>query len=307
MPPVAEIARQAHAEGALLDLDKHNWPWSMMLVPIAGVDLFELANNSVWRTEFGFRQSTTPWAQYMDVETNERGMTEWGWLNFGFQNYYALLNCGFRLQPTAGTASGVHPVPLGFSRVYVHLPDGFRGKDWLAGLRNGASFVTTGPMLLATVDGQPPGHVFQQSQTMDRAYRLRGESLSDGPLERMEVIVNGQLHQRVEADNQKTAAGAYRTEFEIAVPIAETSWIAVRSIQRKDMTRVRFAHTAPWHVEVAEQPIRPREQEIDFLVRRVRDELQRNAEILPEPALDEFREALRIYEEIARRARKKEK
>ena len=26
-PPVGPIARQAHAEGALLDLDKHNWPW----------------------------------------------------------------------------------------------------------------------------------------------------------------------------------------------------------------------------------------------------------------------------------------
>ena len=57
VPPVAAVAQQAHREGALIDLDKHNWPWSMMLVPIAQVDLYELANNSVWRTQFGFRQT----------------------------------------------------------------------------------------------------------------------------------------------------------------------------------------------------------------------------------------------------------
>ena len=83
----------------------------------------------------------------MQVDSDERGMTELGWLQFGFQNYYALLNCGFRLQPTAGTASGVHPVPLGFSRVYVQLAGEFSGDKWLQGLKAGRSFVTTGPMV----------------------------------------------------------------------------------------------------------------------------------------------------------------
>ena len=49
--------------------------------------------------------------------------------------------------PTGGTASGVHPVPLGFGRVYVHLPGGFSYKTWVSGLNQGRSFVTTGPML----------------------------------------------------------------------------------------------------------------------------------------------------------------
>jgi len=45
VPPVAEIARQTHEQGGLLELDKHNWPWSMMLIPIMKVDLYELTNN----------------------------------------------------------------------------------------------------------------------------------------------------------------------------------------------------------------------------------------------------------------------
>ena len=63
---------------------------------------------------------------------------------------YALLNCGFRLRPTAGTASGVHPVPLGFGRVYVHLPDGFDYAAWMKGLGAGRSFVTAAPRPKAT-------------------------------------------------------------------------------------------------------------------------------------------------------------
>ena len=161
-PPIRHIAEQAHEEGALLDLDKHSWPWSMMLVPIAKIDLFELSNNSVWRTNFGFKNTTIKPAFWMKVEREtETALTEWGWLNFGFEMYYALLNCGFDLTPTAGTASGVHPVPLGYSRVYVHTGERFHLVEWLSGLKQGRSFVTTGPMLFAKVNDKLPGERFQ--------------------------------------------------------------------------------------------------------------------------------------------------
>ena len=110
----------------------------------------------------------------MKVERDARGFTERGWIDFGFQNYYALLDCGFRLRPTAGTASGVHPVPLGFGRVYVHLDpeQGFDGAAWLQGLNQGRSFVTTGPMLLVTLDGQDPGAVLPRGSD-----RLQGRAV----------------------------------------------------------------------------------------------------------------------------------
>ena len=161
VPPVKPIAERVHKEGGLIELDKHNWPWSMAIVPVAKVDLFELANNHVWRTEFGFGEFGEPAPEYMKVERDKNGFTERGWLDYGFQNYYALLNCGFRLRPTAGTASGVHPVPLGFGRVYVHCPDGFSYDAWVRGLDRGESFVTTGPMLLVQVNGKGPGTTFK--------------------------------------------------------------------------------------------------------------------------------------------------
>ena len=303
MPPVAAIAARAHREGALIDLDKHNWPWSMMLVPVARVDLFELANNSVWRTAFGFRSSLVPPADFMTVETDAQGMTEKGWLDFGFQTYYTLLDCGFRLRPTAGTASGVHPVPLGFSRVYVHLGPTFDARRWIDGLNAGQSFVTTGPMLLATVDGEDPGHVFRIAEKGPRTFRVAGESLSARPIDRIELVVNGQVVDTIRPENRADEQSAYTSRFAIGVPLAESSWVAVRSCEVEPDGRTRFAHTAPFHVEMAGALVRPRRREVEYLVGLIRAELARNTGVLPPPALDEYRQALRIYQEIAGRAR----
>ncbi|HKB42462.1 MAG TPA: hypothetical protein VKD72_38905, partial [Gemmataceae bacterium] len=68
VPPVGPVAKRARKEGALLELDKHNWPWSMMLVPVMGVDLYELSNNHIWRTEFGFPGWAEPPADWMKAE-----------------------------------------------------------------------------------------------------------------------------------------------------------------------------------------------------------------------------------------------
>ncbi len=112
------------------------------------VDLYELTNNHIWRTGFLFRDWGEPPPKYMNAAKDPRGgVSEQGWIDYTFENYYALLNCGFKMKPTAGCASGVHPVPLGFGRVYVHQPNGFSYQDWIQGLGEGRSFVTTGPML----------------------------------------------------------------------------------------------------------------------------------------------------------------
>lgn len=298
-PPVVPIAQRAHREGALIELDKHNWPWSLAIVPIMPVDLFELSNNHVWRTTFGLRAFGEAPAAYMNVERDEKGMTERGWLDFGFQTYYALLDCGFRLRPTAGTGSGVHPVPLGFSRVFVHLPNGFNGDAWFEGLNAGRVFVTTGPMLFATLDEQGPGQVFTRPGT----YRLSGTALAPYPLKRIELIVNGELRHELPAANRPTDEGAYESPIAFSLPIDSTSWVAVRCFEDRPDGRPRFAHTAPWHIDVPDRPLRPRKEEIAYLLERTRAEIARSSGLLPPEAQAEYRKALMIYEAIARSAR----
>jgi hypothetical protein len=305
-PPVKPIAAEARRQRALLDLDKHSWPWSMMIVPIMDVDLFELANNHLWQTEFGFKSWTLPTApDYMKLDRDADGFTELGWTHFGFQSYYALLNCGFRLRVTAGTASGVHPVQLGFGRVYVHLPAGFGYDEWIRGLDAGRSFVSTGPMLEVTFNGQDPGHHFAIDATAN-SHRLTiaGQASSYRPLERIEVIRNGRTVALIVPTRPKRTAGYYQLKFEQSFLSDTSAWFAVRCFEKHPDGRVRFAHSNPVFVDIANKPVQPRQEETDYLIQRIKEEIARNRDVLDATALAEYEAALRIYEEIAKTADK---
>ena len=100
--PISRVAARARSEGALLDLEKHNWPWSLALVPLVKPDLFELANNHHWRVAYSITNWAEPAPAWMNLGTG--GGSEREWTLSGFQTYYALLNSGFRLSPAAGCA-----------------------------------------------------------------------------------------------------------------------------------------------------------------------------------------------------------
>jgi hypothetical protein len=233
----------------------------------------------------------------MKVERDRNDFTERGWIDYGFQSYYALLNCGFRLRSTAGTASGVHPVPLGFGRVYVNCPDGFRYDAWVRGLDRGESFVTTGPMLLVRVNGKRAGTTFKPGAG-GREYRVTGEALSARPLDRVEVVVYGEVVRPIKPANRQREPRGYSSEVDERLTIGGSSWLVVRCYESLPRDRIRFAHTAPFHIEVPGQPLRPRTAEVEFLNRRVEEQIARSKDVLPPAALDEYREALGAYRAV---------
>lgn len=299
--PLSRIAEKAHAQGALLDLEKHNWPWSIALVPIVKIDLFELANNHHWATEYAVRNWAVPAPAYMGLEGTGTD-TERGWTLYGFQTYYALLNCGLRINPTAGTANGVHPVPLGFSRVYVHLDEPFSYAAWIKALGAGRSFVTTGPMLLAKADGQWPGASWT-NRAADRVHDLTCEVLSEQPLESLELIVNGEVAKTFTPQNQPTSTKAFRSEASHAFNPSGSAWLAWRCIEARAGGRIRFAHSAPWHLDIPDAPVVPRRVEAEWLVQRVQEEIKRSEGIAPTDLIEEYRKSLTFYQDVLRRAR----
>ena len=295
--PLGAVAQKARAEGALLDLEKHNWPWSLALVPLLNVDLFELANNHHWQTEYGVRKWAVPAPAWMGL-SGSGSDTERDWTLYGFQTYYALLNCGFRLRPAAGTANGVHPVSLGFSRVYVQLHGPFSFDAWMRGLAEGRSFVTTGPMMLAKAEGQWPGASFLVANG-SKNHALDCLVLSEQPLETIELIVNGMVTQRFDPQNTKTRAGSFESRVAAQFKPNISSWLAWRSFEKRPDNRFRFAHTAPWHFEIPGQPLRPRRVEAEWLVARVKEEIARSQGIAPVTLINDYRRALEIYEQLA--------
>jgi len=301
--PIGAVAARAHAEGALLDLEKHNWPWSLALVPLVRPDLFELANNHHWATVFSITNWAVPAPAWMRI--GQGSATEREWTLYGFLTYYALLDCGFHLSPTAGTANGVHPVPLGFSRVYVHLPRGFGYGAWINGLKAGQSFVTTGPMLFATVNGEDPGFGFKNpTQVKDRQrFSVKGEVVSVDPIDKLEVVVNGEVVRTVHPTSRRGQTGAQESQFEETVELERSGWIAARCWEERAQGLFRFAHTAPWFVEAAGQPQQPRREEAEYLVQQVEAEIARSGPVLSSAAMEEYRRALSIYQSIARTAK----
>lgn len=309
-PPVKPIAEQIHAEGGLIDLEKHSWPWSISLVPLVQPDLYELANNHCWRTEFGFPQWTLDAVgDYMKLERNEAGLTEWGWIDFGFQTYYALLNCGRKLAPTAGSAAGVHPVPAGFGRVYVESSSPLDFAQWQRDLAAGRSFVTTGPLLISRVNGRKAGDTLQfdreQLQRAENTVRMAGEIYALAPIDRIEIVVNGKVVERFEPDSTERKQGrsslSYSYHFERTLPIQSSGWMAVRVFESHPGGRVRFAHSAPWYLQVQGTEVAPAKDEMDYLLQRCRRELERSRELIGPAGTAEYEEALRYYEQIAER------
>lgn len=303
-PPVKPIAEAAHKQGALLDLDKHSWPWSLMLVPVMNVDLFELSNNHLWRTNFAFKNFGIKMSPtHLNFETDQDGYTENGWMQYGFQMYYTMLNCGFRMRPTAGTASGVHPVPLGFGRVYVHLPDGFGYEKWMSGLDAGRSFVSTGPMLTVQVNQSDLGKTYQRSAGKKYVCHLQGKACYWKPISKIEVIVNGEVKERIQPKNEKQKTGALDSPIDLKLDLNGSAWVALRCFSEDETGRVRFAHTAPVYFDVPGQPVRPQRATVQYLIQRMEEEIVRNQGVSSEPCVDEYREALKIYQQLLPTAR----
>ncbi|TWT47036.1 hypothetical protein KOR42_42330 [Thalassoglobus neptunius] len=300
--PMIESANQGELP-VLFDMDKLDWPFAMVLPTLVPESLYELANNHMWRTEFGFRNWNTAAPREMFPPYGRKIGGEREWIDYTMGMYYALLNCGFRLPPSAGTANGVHPVPAGFGRVYVYQPEGFDYSEWKKGLQAGRSFVTTGPMVFATADGHPPGHHFSWStdsdpQKQQPSIPLSIEVCSEKPVLYGEVLINGRPEHLLRGQNQQLPNGSFRSLIELPIEPIRSGWFAIRFWEQREQGRIRFAHTAPWYVSVNDEPVRPLEHERAYLVRRMEEEIARSESVLPADALAEYRQALEFYQSL---------
>ena len=277
-----------------MDMDKLDWPFAMTLPVSTGARLYELANNHLWRTGFAFEKWNTEASNFLYPPFGGKVGGEREWLMYTLGMYYVLLDAGFKLVPTAGTANGVHPVPAGFGRVYVKLDGGFSYEGWLEGLEAGRSFVTTGPMLTVTANGEEAGATFS-SDGGAVLVKLAGEVVAENPLSMIEVVVNGVPVKSVNATNKATKDGARRSVVGAEIEMEESGWVCVRCFEERGGGRVRFAHTAPWWVEVKGRPLRLRGEEKAFLVRRVEEEIARSKGIVGVQGMAEYEAALAHY------------
>jgi len=158
-------------------------------------------------------------------------------------------------------------------------------------------------MLMIRVDGRPPGSTIRMAGDVKPSCKITGTVAGAGPLRPIEIVVNGEVVQRIPPANRRTAHGGYESPIEAEVALQGSSWIALRVFEDRPDARVRFAHSSPVHVDVPGKPLRPRRAEVEYMIGRMKEEVQRNRDVLRPESLEEYREALRAYENMAATAR----
>jgi hypothetical protein len=290
--PLRFVAEARKHKGAWIDVEKPFW-WDVPVWVASGqVDSIGLANNHMCRDRMSESEA---WGKPRVVERLPPPLGNGFWSQ---EIYYHLLNCGVRLPPSAGSASGVLPNPVGYNRVYVHLGPELKYDAWWEGLRAGRSFVTNGPLLRVRADGRLPGHVFTAAAGTELSIDLRADLTGRDAIRFVEIVQNGTLVRCVRTEELQ------RTGNLGAVKFTESGWFLVRAIADNPKT-FRFASTAPFYVEVGESKRRISRASARFFVEWVReraarvklDDAAERAEVLRH-----HESARRFWEEVLGRA-----
>jgi hypothetical protein len=191
----------------------------------------------------------------------------------GYDAWYDLLALGFRVTPTAGTdyPCADQTIP-GHERFYTKVEGPLTYAKWLEGVRQGRTFVTTGPMVEFRINGQDIGSeiVLEAAAAVQITGRAWFDPEQDA-LAFLELVHNGDV-----VDRFSRVRGEDEIEFDVTHRVDEASWFALRgygvrlhedplllwSVRGTSETPVQFhslrpttnVHTAPIYVTIEDRP-----------------------------------------------------
>jgi len=240
--PVKFLEMARDVADAHIDIEKPFW-WDMPVWVATGqVDSIGIAHNHMHRDGVLDNEA---WGKPRDKSKYPGAHGNGLWTQ---DIYYHLLNCGLRIPPSAGSASGVLPNPVGYNRAYVHCGDELTYNGWWEGLRAGRVVVTNGPLLRPLVNGELPGHVFRgQGGPVELEVALK-LSLRD-KVDYLEIVKNGRVIHQVKLQDYAQAGGHLPK-----VAFQSSGWMLVRAIATNPDT-FRFASTGPYYVEIDDKPL----------------------------------------------------
>lgn len=237
---VVYLMQAAAEEDAHIDIEKPFW-WDMPIWLATGkVDSIGIAHNHMWRDG---TLSDEAWGKPRPKSGYPAPQGNGRWTQ---HIYYQVLEAGLRIPPSAGSASGVLPNPVGYNRVYAHVDGDFTYDKWWQSLKAGRVFVTNGPLLRASIEGKLPGHVFSSNKSLSLQIALNLATREK--IEYLEIIKNGRVEHEIRlSDVARNNGKLPEVEFQ------ESGWVIVRAVTNESKT-FRFASTGPFYVEIGQQP-----------------------------------------------------
>ena len=208
-----QSANAIRADGGLwgyahVAFDAFNVAWGLALdVPLGFVDFFEMLQMDAMNTRY----------------------------------LYDFLNMGFRVLPSAGSDYPYIHV-AGTERVYVKMNDAFTVQGWFDAWRSNRAFVTNGPMIEFTVNGDAASNELDVSAGTTLTIKAQARVNPDyDALERLELVVHGNV---VHATTSEDGAEELTLNYDLLAngPL----WFALRSYGKGHGK----AHTGPVYVFV---------------------------------------------------------
>jgi hypothetical protein len=249
---LGRIAKEASPD-CVIDTDKPIWGENVVGVALGLFDSIQVCHNHYHR-QATLDGGHVGWGMAgPDIEDRQEDWGEDELFHRTNLTYYRFLNCGFRLAATGGSAMGVMPVPLGYSRTYAKLDGPLTEANYLKAIRAGRTFATSGPTLTLTADGLDSGAEIRYSTNRSKPIRIKADLRSIQPIDSLELINNAKVMKKVDLRNRAPSPIVEESLVLGHNPI-RSGWIAARALFTSPDGRLRQAHTSPVYVTVDDKP-----------------------------------------------------
>jgi hypothetical protein len=170
-------------------------------------------------------------------------------------SYYQYLNAGFRVPFSTGTDWFMYD----FSRVYARVSGQLNVQNWLKSLAAGHNYITNGPLIDFTVEGQQPGTTLELPGPATVTVRATVRGRAD--FGRLELISNGRV---VATATSQPVDRHFEARLAQPLELRGPSWLALRtpppptgsatdnpgSFATNALGRHLFSHTSPIYVHL---------------------------------------------------------
>ncbi len=164
--------------------------------------------------------------------------------------YYRLLSAGFRIPATAGTdqfSDVWRDPPAGSDRTFARIDGPLSVQSWLAAVKRGRTFMSTGPLIFIDVDGRQAGDEIAVAANGPTTVHVKADVVSIARVDSLQIIVNGEVAHTV----ARTTADSGKIAFDGQIAVPNGGWIAARVIGPPSKyigDDYAFAHTGPVYV-----------------------------------------------------------
>ncbi|HEY1600176.1 MAG TPA: CehA/McbA family metallohydrolase [Pirellulales bacterium] len=217
--------------------------------------------------------------------------------------YYRYLNIGLKVPFSTGTDWFIYD----FSRAYVTTDPQrpITPTEWLDRLAAGKSFITNGPLLNFTVDGQAVGSTLDLAEPAEVAVYGRADGRMD--FKRIEVVRNGRI---VASAPSRREGNHFVAELHVSMAIDSPAWLTLRTppppvaddpelqepVAANEFGCHLFAHSSPVYVQVGGRGVFDAETATGLLAEMQADKKKIDMRAtLPTPK--ERQDVLAVYEE----------